>query len=289
VDTQPHRSGTSRVVCFVAGRRVVFLAAVLLMAAVVMGRVAAQDHLLFTDPAAENLFRYSRMAIGTGPAIAGLRSLVFIGHSRVQIDGNGPLTPAAVQIKFLLPDNYLRIDTIDTAQRRAGFSGNTVLSSIRDGENVTYPPDNIRKQILRNGRFHVVRFLLGALTYATPELVLTFHSIPKSVEMIDPRVSPRTTTTVDTSGNLEPYTANVTGEGFDARFIVDSSTRTPRRIEFTAADKHEMVMKFDQRRLVAGLQLPFHIVTTNGGRVVDELTFDEIIVNAELGKRDFVP
>lgn len=287
--THRHRSGTSRVVGFVAGRLFVFIAAVLLIAGAVRERVAAQDHLLFTDQAAENLFRYSRMAIGTGPAIAGLRSLVFIGRSRVQIDDHGPLTSAAVQLKFLLPDNYLRIDTIETAQRRAGFSGNTVLSSIRDGENVTYPPDKIRKQLLRNGRFHVVRFLLGALTYATPELVLTFHSIPKSVEMIDPRVSPRTTTTVDTSGNLEPYTANVTGEGFDARFIVDSSTRTPGRIEFTAADKHEMVMKFDQRRLVAGLQLPFHIVTTNGGRVVDELTFDEIIVNAELGKRDFVP
>jgi hypothetical protein len=228
------------------------------------------------------------MAIGTGPAIAGLRALVFIGRSRVQIDDNGPLIPAVVQIKFLLPDNYLRIDTIGTAQRRAGFSGSTVLSSISDGENVTYPPDNLRKQILRNGRFHVVRFLLGALTYVTPELVLTFHSIPKSVEMIDPRVSPRTTTSVDTTGNLEPYTANVTGDGFDARYIVDSGTRTPARIEFTAADRHDVVMTFDQRRLVDGLQLPFHIVTTNRGHVVDELTFDEIIVNPELSKRDFV-
>ena len=289
MDTHQHRSGTARVVGLAAARLVAIIAAAVLVEGATMGRVSAQDHLLFTDKAAENLFRYSRMAIGTGPAIAGLRSLVFIGRSRVQIDDNGPLTSAAVQIKFLLPDNYLRIDTIDTAQRRAGFSGNTVLSSIREGENVTYPPDKIRNQLLRNGRFHVVRFLLGALTYATPELVLTFHSIAKSVEMIDPRVSPRTTTAVDTTGNLEPYTANVTGEGFDARFIVDSATRTPGRIEFTAADKHEMVMKFDQRRLVAGLQLPFHIVTTNRGRVVDELTFDEIIVNAELGKRDFVP
>src|SRR5215217_8960468 len=161
-----------------------------------IGRVAAQDHLLFTDQAAENLFRYSRMSIGTGPAVAGLRSLVFIGRSRIQIDDAGPLASAVVQIKVLLPDHYLRVDTIDTAQRRAGFAGNAVLSSIRDGENVTYPPDQLRKQILQNGRLHVVRFLLGALTYVTPELVLTFHSIPKSVEMVDPRVSPRTTTAV---------------------------------------------------------------------------------------------
>jgi len=250
--------------------------------------VAAQDQLLFTDPAAENLFRYSRMSIGTGPAVAGLRSLVFIGRSRVQVDENRPLASAAVQIKLLLPDHYLRIDTIDTAQRRAGFAGKTVLSSIRDGDDVTYPPEQLRKQILENGRQHLVRFLLGALTYVTPEMVLTFHSIPKSVEMIDPRVSPRTTTAVDITGNLEPYAAVVTGERFEARFVVDSATRTPSRIEFTAADKHEMAMKFDQRRLVDGLQLPFHIATTNRGRIVDELTFDEIHVNAELGKRDFV-
>jgi hypothetical protein len=251
-----------------------------------LARTAAQDHVLFTDPAAENLFRHSRMAVGTGPAVAGLRSLVFTGRSRVLVDNSRPLAPAVVQIKLLLPDHYLRIDTIGTAQRRAGFAGGTVLSSIRDGADITYPPDQLGKQILQTGRFQVIRFLLGAVTYVTPELVLTFHSIPKSVEMIDPRVSPRTTTAVDISGNLEAYTAIVTGEGFDARFIVDSATRTPSRVEFTA-DKREMVLKFDDRRRVDGLQLPFHVVTTNGGRVVDELTFDEILVNPELSKNDF--
>jgi len=251
-------------------------------------RTAAQDHLLFTDPAAENLFRYSRMAVGTGPAVAGLRSLVFKGRSRVLVENDSPLLAAAVEIKLMLPDHYLRTDTIGAAQRRAGFAGNTVLSSIRDGAKVTYPPDQLRKQILQNGRLHVIRFLLGAITYVTPETVLTFHSIPKSVEMVDPRVSPRTTTAVDITGNLEPYTANVTGDGFDARFIIDSATRAPARIEFNASDTHEMVLKFENRRMVAGLQLPFHIVTTNAGRVIDELTFDEILVNSEIAKNDFV-
>jgi hypothetical protein len=259
-----------------------------LVAVATAARIAAQDQLLFTDPAAENLFRYSRMSVGTGPAIAKLRSLVFIGRSRFQVDDAGPLASATVQIKVLLPDHYLRIDTIDTSQRRAGFAASTVLSSIREGENVTYPPDRLRKQILQNGRLHLIRFLLGALTYVTPSTVLTFHSVPKSVEMIDPPVSPQTTTAVDISGNLEPYTANVTGDGFDARFVVDSSTRMPARLEFHAADKRQMILKFDQRRVVDGLHLPFHVVTTDRGRVVDELTFDEVLVNPELGKRDFV-
>jgi len=269
--------------------RLAALAGAVALAAVATGaRIAAQDQLLFTDPAAENLFRYSRMSIGTGPAVAGLRSLVFIGRSRIQVDDASPLLSAAVQIKLLLPNHYLRIDTIDNSQRRAGFAGNTVLSSIREGDDVTYPPNQLHKQILDNGRLHVVRFLLGALTYVTPELVLTFHSVPKSVEMVDPRVSPRTTTAVDITGNLEPYVAIVTGERFEARYIVDSATRMPARIEFTAGDKREMALKFDQRRNVSGLNMPFHVVTTNRGRVVDELMFDEIVVNPELGKRDFV-
>jgi hypothetical protein len=266
-------------------RRSCFLTGAIVSIAL-LTRTAAQDQVLFTDPAAENLFRYSRMAVGTGPAVAGLRSLVFTGRSRVQVDSSSALVPAVVQIKVLLPDHYLRIDTMGTAQRRAGFAGGTVLSSISDGTDVTYPPDQLRKQILQNGRFHLIRFLLGAITYVTPELVLTFHSVPRSVEMIDPRVSARTATAVDITGNQEPYTANVTGEEFDARFIVDSATRTPSRIEFTA-DKRPMVLKFDDRRRTGGLQLPFHIVTTAAGRVIDELTFDEVLVNPELSKNDF--
>jgi hypothetical protein len=249
----------------------------------------AQDQTLFTDVAAENLFRYSRMAVGTGPAVAGLRSLVLKGRSRLLVDSNAPLASATVEIRLLLPDHYLRIDTIGTAERRAGYAGNAILSSIRDGANVSYPPDQLRRQLLQNGRFHVIRFLLGAVTYVTPELVLTFHSVPKSVEMVDPRISARTTTAVDMSGNLEPYTANVTGEEFDARFIIDGTTRMPSRIEYHAADKKDMVLRFEDRRRVAGLLLPFHIVTTSAGRVVDEVIFDQILVNSELSKGDFKP
>ncbi len=75
-----------------------------LAALLLVGRLNAQDHVLFTDPAAENLFRYSRMAIGSGQSVAGLRSLVFKGRSRVMID-DSTLAPATVEIKLLLPDH----------------------------------------------------------------------------------------------------------------------------------------------------------------------------------------
>ena len=46
-------------------------------------------------------------------------------------------------------------------------------------------------------------------------------------------------------------------------------------------------MTFSDRREVAGLLMPFRIVTTSNGHVLDELVFDEILVNPELSKSDF--
>ena len=44
---------------------------------------------------------------------------------------------------------------------------------------------------------------------------------------------------------------------------------------------------FEDRRDVNGLKLPFHVTTTAGGRIVDELILDQILVNPEIGKDDF--
>jgi len=48
-----------------------------------------------------------------------------------------------------------------------------------------------------------------------------------------------------------------------------------------------VVVTFSDRREVAGLLMPFRIVTTSNGRIVDELVLDEILVNPELSKSDF--
>ena len=73
-----------------------WLSACAFVSLVLMVGASTQDQTLFTDQAAENLFRYSRMAVGTGPAVAGLRSLVLKGRSRVLVDNNAPLAAAAV-------------------------------------------------------------------------------------------------------------------------------------------------------------------------------------------------
>lgn len=49
----------------------------------------------------------------------------------------------------------------------------------------------------------------------------------------------------------------------------------------------EETMTFEDRRDANGLKLPFRITTTAGGRVIDALILEQILVNPEIGKGDF--
>jgi hypothetical protein len=250
-------------------------------------RASAQDQTVFMDVSAENLFRYSRAAISTGGrTVYSLRSLILKGRSRFVVDDAGGLAGAAVEIKLLLPDHYLRTDSSGVLQKMAGYAGSRVLSAMHDDGAVSYPPSALVKQILLNERLRVARLLLGAATYVGPDLGLTFRSVPKSVEMVDPRVNARTAVTIENS-TAEPFVTLVTGDRFAARLVVDGSTRAPTQIEYTGQDKNPVVVTFSDRREVAGLLMPFRIVTASNGRVLDELVFDEILVNPELSKSDF--
>src|SRR4029450_1914490 len=140
--------------------------------------------------------------------------------------------------------------------------------------------------MVRNERLRVARLLLGAATYVGPDLALTFRSVPKSVEMVDPRVNARSSG-MPAHSSPEPFVALVTGDRSAARLVVDGSTHAPTQIEYTGQDKNAVVVTFSDRREVAGLLMPFRIVTTSNGRLVDELVLDEILVNPELSKSDF--
>lgn len=257
----------------------------LMLGSVLIGpRVLAQDHTQFIDPEAENLFRYSRMAVGGG-TISKLKALTLKGRSRI-IDNNGALVSATVEIKMLLPDYYLRVDTIGSMQKVAGFANKTVLSAIRENGNVEYPPAQLEKLILRNERLRADRFLLGALTYVGADRTLTIGSIGRAGEMVDPRQSPRSAMKIDQT-NVEPNVFSVRGEDLAARVEIDSKSRLPIRMIFPAADKGEILLSFEDRREVDGIQMPYRVAMTERGQVVDELMFEQILINPELGKGDF--
>src|SRR5258707_936784 len=75
------------------------------------GSLFAQNNYQFSDPNVEDLFRYARMAAGGG-LVSNLKTLELKGRSKV--DMGGSLLDCTVDIKILLPDHYLRIDTTKT-------------------------------------------------------------------------------------------------------------------------------------------------------------------------------
>src|SRR5215212_9033218 len=95
-----------------------------------MASVAAQDATFFRDPKAKELFSSGRIAVTGGPnGLARLRSLLLKGQSRIA-GGDGALVDAAVEIRILLPDHYLRVDSGQAWRRRTGYAGAVTLNAV---------------------------------------------------------------------------------------------------------------------------------------------------------------
>jgi hypothetical protein len=255
------------------------------VAAAVVGCAAAafaQDNYQVTDPNVADTFRYARMAVGGG-AVAKVKTMELKGRSKV--DFNGSLIDCAVDIKLLMPDHYLRIDATKTDDKLAGFAGKNVLNAIRTGDNLSLPPANITSAILKNEQARLARMLVGALTYVTPNVTMILHSAGMQGGIVDPRVSAKTTATAE--GRGVPNVAEISGQnGFHATMTMDATTRMPLRLVYPNGPAEE-TMTFDDRRDVGGLKIPFRITTTAGGRLIDELVFETVLINPEIAKADF--
>jgi hypothetical protein len=80
---------------------------------------------------------------------------------------------------------------------------------------------------------------------------------------------------------------DVTSETLSARYEVDSASRMPVKLTFQGARREPNTMKFEDRRLVSGFNLPYRITTSARDRALEAIVFDEILVNPELSKADF--
>jgi hypothetical protein len=265
------------------------IGAIVFLAAVSVRSLTAQDATQFRDPMAEDFFRYSRMAVGGG-AIAKIKTLAFKGKSKITT-GTGTID-ADVEIKILLPDHYVRIDATPTSQRISGYAGKTLLTAIRDGEAIAYPPDQLKGPILKAERFGMARLLLGATTYVSSEMSMRFQSIGGALEAIDPRVGARGGTNVNAASvdlsHLDPRAVMVLAEdGFSTRWTVDTGHLPVKLTYQGGTDRATMTMTFADRRPTDGVLMPYRIITLNGDKVVDELFFDQILINPEIAKSDF--
>jgi hypothetical protein len=257
------------------------LASVLVIAALALGVAAAQDSAIFDvaamrDVKTRDLMTAARIAVFGGPGGVGLlRSLRFKGKSRFA-DQDGGMTSATVEIRVLLPDNYLRIDTAPFGRRIVGVSGSTALNTIERSNGQTTPDPNDDATRLFFARAQLVRLMLGVAAYSSPGLPLALSTRNTPVAM---------------PGPSDPLGIDATGDhgfdGFIARLILDPKTRTPARVVFFGVERAVTTTAFADRRSTGAMKAPFSIITTAGDRLVDEMLFDEVTVNPKLTKADF--
>ena len=241
---------------------------------------AGQRYATFRDPHSQQVFRAGRQQLGGEASIEGLRGFVMKGVART-IDERGAPAVRDVEIRVLLPDHYLRIETAEGFERRTGFAGRALLSEIRSGSSVERPPENLTASLVRTERSRLARLLLGSLLGTSSDLWLTFRWTARNAEMS--REVLGTIVSVDTGA---PPILDVLGKDFFSRLFLNSR-RVPIRLEYVAGERDAITMCFGDRRPVDGLLWPHRITTSRDGETIDDLFLDQIVVNPPLSAEDF--
>jgi hypothetical protein len=242
-------------------------------AAVAWTSLAAQEPELLRDPKAKELFASARIAIFGGPGgIARLRTLRFKGRSRFAGTGSDLLS-AAVEIRVLLPDRYLRVDTGSFGRRQSGYAGSQTLDRIENATGRVTPDPRSAAEILQTDRSELARLMLAVAMYASQDVPMKLQTRDTRIEM---------------PGLPEALGIDATGDTFAARIAFDGKSHLPVRLVFWSGDRTVLTTAFADRRSAGGMQVPYSIITTAGAeRMVDELRFDEVAVNPALTKADF--
>ena len=240
---------------------------------------AGQNYVTFDGAGAETLFRQSRNAVGGEAAVMNVSSMVMNGIARVAAGDDGP-PERMVEIRILLPDQYVRIETAGPWSKRTGFSSKTLLTEIRNGSEIDKPPANMAASLLRAEKGRFARLLLGLGSFATPEVWLTLRQ-PMGVRETGSAFETGQTTNVASARVLEA-TAR---DNFAATTYYDA-TGIPLRVGYEA-NRRKVVTTFGDRKKVGTLLLPHKLTTTLDGAPLEEITFSEITVNPKLTKADF--
>lgn len=239
------------------------LANVVLLLATTLTSLVAQDSVVFRDDTAASLFRTSRMNMsGREATIRELLALHMTGRIRIATPG-GAAESGTTEIKVLLPDRYLRVDSTPGVTRYSGFDRNLLLNAIKRGDSTSTVPEALRAAALQSERRRLAYLMIGATTYVSADLSPVIYSAGYGADV-------RVVEAVDSNRD------------FLLRLEFGESM-LPMRLEYPGG-----TMTFADRRVADGLQMPFRITTTGGaGRLVDEITFDSIRVNSELSSDEF--
>lgn len=223
-----------------------------LLIAVTTAHAQAPASSRVADTAARAQLEQARTAVLGRQAPDGLRSLTLKGRLRIGVSREQSVD-GLVEIRVLLPDRYLRVDTTNGAVRRSGLAGATLLTPKGD---------------LDAERANLARLLLGLAAYVPAEPKLSFESTGEPAF-------------------ADTVAIDVSAPGFAARMVFDSASHVPLRLVYDSRYGAGTVMSFANRRDVDGVQLPSRVTTLIADRVLETLMFDEMQVNPDLRDADF--
>ncbi|HEV3058628.1 MAG TPA: hypothetical protein VGY48_10275 [Vicinamibacterales bacterium] len=231
--------------------------------------IARQESARFADAGARELLHRSQAAVAHEGSPRDLRSFLFKGRVRVpQDDVADSHEDGQVEIRILLPDRYLRIDTSGGSERRSGVAGRAPLPPGGPGTPGRTGSPGRPGSDVRLERARLMRILLGAVAYGVVAPPLLFRSTGE-------------TAFADTAA------LDVSGPDLSARLVFDAASNIPLRLVYVGDRGVSTVVSFANRRRVSGLDLPFRITTQTPERVLETLLFDDIFVNPDLHDGDF--
>jgi hypothetical protein len=222
--------------------------ALALMAAAASASLAGQDTAIFDvaamrDIKTRDLMTAARIAVFGGPGgVALLRALRFKGRSRFPGE-DGSIISATVEIRILLPDSYVRIDTASFGRRLTGFTGSTTLNLIDGATGKTTRDPGDAGTILAGNRVEFTRLMLGIAAYTSPAVPVALFT----------RDTPQ-----DMPGPTDPLGIDAVGDnGFKARLVLDAKSRAPARVAYWGADRAIQTTAFTDRRSTGGMKPPY--------------------------------
>ena len=235
----------------------------------------------------------ARAAVGAPAALAALKSLVLEGTIQNLNHNTGKLGPEErLEIRILLPDNYLRIVRGSRVLRTSGFSGTTLLRSMRP----TAPgPFNVRSNsapgALDVERATLARLMLGMVGHTSTALPVAVRiaTLPDGARTLEASGPDGFTAWLDLSaGSHLPLQVRF---GDEVSFPVEGGTERnlgyARVASIPPRVKAEVAQRFEDRRLVEGLRIPHRIRRVARGVTFEEIRLERVVVNPPLTAKDF--
>jgi hypothetical protein len=260
-------------------------------AAVLSDDAQLRAHVQRSQPgSARALLTRARQAIGGEARLRRLKALVLYGTARVGFNGvTGELLPPhPVEVRILLPDNYLRIDQDEDVVRRAGFSGAFLLNQWTPRRPDVRVSTRFGPEAMQLERLECARLVVGLLAETETGLSLQVRG---------------------TASRAGDATVHLVGPHAFSAFLDFEATGAPWQLRYAASvtfprpltpeekklgvppprppEKAEVTLAFEDRRVVGGLALPHRVRRSAREILLEELRFERIAVNPPLTLADF--